>query len=100
MNVDSPKKAAAFDVWLFDKNEINTKSFVFMSDQLYRNDIERMQLETKGKAQVVEIGKELTLETDHLIMKIRVVDMVGDQVKNEPCEYFKSLTLDINIWQV
>jgi hypothetical protein len=100
LNDDPPLKAAAFDVWLFDKNEINTKSFVLMSELLHTNDIERIQLETKGRTQVAEIGKELTLETDHLIMKIRVVDMVCDQVENGLCEYFQSLTLDINVWQV
>ena len=100
LNDDTPKKAAAFDVWLFDKNEINTKSFVLMSESLYMNDIERIQLETKGRTQIAEIGKELTLETDHLIMKIRVVDMVCSQEKDGRCEYFQSLTLDINVWQV
>jgi len=100
LNIDTPKKAAAFDVWLFDKNEIDTKSFVLMSESLYTNDMERIQLETKGRTQIAEIGKELTLETDHLIMKIRVVDMVCSQVEIGGWEHFQSLTLDINVWQV
>lgn len=95
----SPKKATAFDIWLFDKNEINTRSIILMSHNAYDNDILRTQFEMKGMPVLAEIGKEIEIKTDHLLMQMRVLDMICDQAKSGRCEYFQRLSLDVNIWQ-
>lgn len=95
----TPKRPTAFDIWLFDKNEINTQSIILMSHNAYDNELLRAQFEMKGKPILAEIGKEIGINTDHLVMRIRVLDMICAQ--NEPgrCEYFQRLSLDVNIWQ-
>lgn len=96
----SPKKVNAFDVWLFDKNEINTKSIVLMSEQAYGDDILRTQIETKGSPIMADIGGEITLETTHLMMRVRVVDMLCEEGDPHKCEYFQRLTLELLIRQL
>jgi hypothetical protein len=93
-----PKKVTAFDVWLFDKNEINTKSIVMMSNHAYEDDILRTQMGVKGRPALAEIGKEIALRTTHLLMKIRVVDLVGETGSGQHCDYFLRLILELKIW--
>jgi len=97
---EKPAGASAFDVWLFDKNEINTKSMMLMSDRVYSDDVLRTQLETKGVPTKASIGRESIIETDHLLMKFRIVDMVGVKGEMGKCDYFTRLSVDINVWQV
>jgi hypothetical protein len=94
----TPKKVTAFDVWLFDKNEINTKSIVMMSNHAYEDDILRTQLGVKGNPALAEIGKEITLRTTNLLMKIRVVDLVGEAGSAQYCDYFLRLVLELKVW--
>jgi hypothetical protein len=93
----SPKKVNAFDVWLFDKNEIDTKSIVLMSEQAYGDDILRTQLESKGSPVLAEIGGEITLNTNHLLMRVRIVDMLCEEGDPQKCEYFQRLSLELVI---
>ncbi len=99
MENSNPKRPTAFDIWLFDKNEINTRSVILMSHNAYENDLLKAQFEMKGRPVLAEIGKEIDVSTDHLLLRIRVLDMICAQ--NEPgrCEYFQRLSLDVNIWQ-
>jgi hypothetical protein len=97
---ENPAGASAFDLWLFDKNEINTKSIMLMSDRVYSDDVLRTQLETKGVPTKAIIGRESIIETDHLLMKFRIVDMVGVKGEMGKFDYFTRLSVDINIWQV
>jgi hypothetical protein len=99
MDSGKPKKVTAFDIWLFDKNEINTRSIILMSHNAYENDILRAQFEMKGKPTLAEIGKEIEVKTDNLLMRMRVLDMICAQVEGGKCEYFQRLSLDVNIWQ-
>jgi hypothetical protein len=99
MDNSKPKKATAFDIWLFDKNEINTRSIILMSHDAYENEILRTQFEMKGKPILAEIGKEIKVKTDHLLMNMRVLDMICAQIEPGNCEYFQRLSLDVNIWE-
>jgi hypothetical protein len=94
----TPKKVTAFDVWLFDKNEINTKSIVMMSNHAYADDILRTQMGVKGRPALAKIGKEIPLRTTHLLMKIRVVDLVGEAGSAQHCDYFLRLILELKVW--
>jgi hypothetical protein len=93
----SPKRANAFDIWLFDKNEINTKSTVLMSEQAFEDDILRTRLEPKGSPVLAEIGKEITMETTHLQMRVRIVDMVCEESDPQKSDYFQRLSLELLI---
>jgi len=96
----SPKRINAFDIWLFDKNEINTQSTVLMSDQAYGDDVLRTQLESKGTPMMAEIGSEISMETTHLQMRVRIVDMVCEEGEPQKCATFQRLSLELLIRQL
>jgi hypothetical protein len=90
-----PKKVNALDIWLFDKNEINTKSVVIMSHEAYHDDIVLNQLRSKGDPILAEIGREITLKTTHLVMIVRIVDMVCEDLDPLSCTFFQRLSMEI-----
>ena len=95
---DSGEKPSVFDIWLFDKNEINTQSIVLMSSKAYNDDVLKKQLKTRGKPQKAVIGEESYIQTDHLLMKFRIVDMICNKGETGQCDTFTRLSIDINIW--
>jgi len=97
INDKTPKMVNAFDIWLFDKNEINTKSIVLMTERAYSNDILRTQLESKGLPILAKVGEETLLKTDNLRMSVRIVDMLHDGSDPLKSEFFQRLSLEIFI---
>jgi hypothetical protein len=73
---ETPRRVAAFEVWLFDKSDIRTVTKVLMSDFAY-NDEERLRkkLASKGEPVLATPGATFTLETTSLIVEARVVEM-------------------------
>jgi len=56
-----PASVTAFEVWLFDKNDIRTVTKVLMSKYAYDDDALRAKLAPKGEAVLVEPGKDRLL---------------------------------------
>jgi hypothetical protein len=50
------KRVTAFEVWLFDKNDIRTVTKVLMSDHAFNDDALRAKLAPKGEAVLGEEG--------------------------------------------
>jgi len=95
---DSGEKPSVFDIWLFDKNEINTQSIILMSSKAFSDDVLKKQLKTRGKPLKAVIGEESYIQTDHLLMKFRIVDMICSKGDTGQCDTFTRLSIDINIW--
>jgi hypothetical protein len=75
IGVGEPKKVTAFEVWLFDKNDIRTVTKVLMSNHAYQDENVRAKLSTKGEPVLLEPGKTIQLETATLNVSARVVDL-------------------------
>ncbi len=75
IGVGDPKKVTAFEVWLFDKNDIQTVTKVLMSTHAFNDAAIRQRLAAKGEPVQAEPETELVLETQTLQMVARVVDM-------------------------
>ena len=98
IGVGEPKKVQAFEVWLFDKNDIQTVTKVLMSAHAF-NDVATMQrLEAKGEPVLVERGKQIILETAALQLVANVSDMEYGQGALPDGSYFERLTLEIAVW--
>jgi hypothetical protein len=95
--VDSelPKKVDALDIWLFDKNEINTKSIVILSHESFHNDVVLTQVRSKGEPILAEIGREITIKTSHLVMIVRIVDMVCNEMDPMECSFFQRISMEV-----
>jgi hypothetical protein len=98
IGVGDPKKVTAFEVWLFDKNDIQTVTKVLMSAHAFNDDATRQRLAAKGEPILVEPGTESVLETQTLQLVARVVDLgYGDGAL--PAEsYFDRFTLELAVW--
>jgi len=61
IGVGDPKKVAAFEVWLFDKNDIQTVTKVLMSHHAFDDPTIYQRLESKGEPVLAEPGKRILL---------------------------------------
>ena len=98
IGVGDPKKAAAFEVWLFDKNDIQTITKVLMSEHVYKDPSMHQKLLSKGEPILAEPGKRILLETATLQLEARIVDMNYGQGPLPPNSYFERLTLELAVW--
>ncbi len=90
-----PARVTAFEVWLFDKNDIRTVTKVLMSKYAYNEDALRAKLAPKGEAVLVEPGKTFVLETASLRVHAEVSEMGYDEESTPPQLYFTRLTLSL-----
>ncbi len=91
---EGPQKVTAFEVWLFDKNEIKTVTKVLMSDHAYNNDQIRKKLAARGDAVLAQKGRELVLETEALSVLASVSDLAYGS-GGSPQSFFSKLTIEL-----
>jgi hypothetical protein len=98
IGVGEPKKVTALEVWLFDKNDIQTVTKVLMSEHANDDPAIRQRLLSKGEPVVVEPGMRFVMETASLQLEAKVVDMVYARGPLPENSYFSRLTLEISVW--
>ena len=98
IGVGEPKRVSAFEVWLFDKNDIQTVTKVLMSGHAINDESTYTRLEAKGEPVLATPGGTVLLETKTLRMAVRVMDMdygTGHMPENS---FFQRITLELAIW--
>ena len=98
IGVGDPKKVQAFEVWLFDKNDIQTVTKVLMSAHAFNDAATFQRLQAKGEPFMVERGKQVVLETAALQLVATVSDAEYGQGALPEESYFDRLTLEIAVW--
>lgn len=98
IGVGDPKKVTAFEVWMFDKNDIQTVTKVMMSPHAFNDAGFRSKLEAKGELIPIEPQKQIVLETQTLHMIATVSDMQYGQGTLPDGSYFDRVTLELAIW--
>lgn len=98
IGVGDPKKVTAFEVWMFDKNDIQTVTKVLMSPHAFNDPNFRTKLESKGEMFLVDNHKQIMLETQTLQMVVTVVDVQFGQGALPTGSYFDRITLELAIW--
>jgi len=99
IGVGEPKKVAAFEIWLFDKNDIQTVTKVLMSEHAFMDETLRSRLATKGEPFQADPGSEMVLETATLRLVARVVDMTYGGGAMPANSFFERVTLELAVWQ-
>lgn len=99
IGVGEPKKVTAFEVWLFDKNDIQTVTKVLMSEHAFADDVVRQRLAAKGEPVEASTGTQVVLETASLQLVARVVDMNYGEGALPDGSFFDSLILELAVWQ-
>ncbi|RJQ41431.1 MAG: hypothetical protein C4545_06785 [Anaerolineaceae bacterium] len=98
IGVGDPKKVSALEVWLFDKNDIQTITKVLMSAHSFNDASTRQRLAAKGETILVESGQRFVMETATLQLEARIVDMVYARDALPENSHFSRLTLEISVW--
>jgi hypothetical protein len=98
IGVGDPKKVTAFEVWLFDKNDIQTVTKVLMSQHAFNDPAINQRLSSKGEPVLAEPGKSILLETATLQLTARVVNMNYGQGALPANSFFEQLTLELQVW--
>jgi hypothetical protein len=98
IGVGDPKKVTAFEVWLFDKNDIQTVTKVLMSEHAYNDPTIRQRLASKGEPVLIGPDKKVLLETATLTLEARVVDMNYGSGALPQNSFFERLTLELAVW--
>jgi hypothetical protein len=95
IGVGDPKKVSAFEVWLFDKNDIQTVTKVLMSSYAYDDDDTRSRLTAKGDPVLAESGGIIELETASLRVEARIVDLTYGQGALPPGSFFERIAIEL-----
>jgi hypothetical protein len=98
IGVGDPKRVTAFEVWLFDKTDIQTVTKVLMSTHAYEDDSIRQRLAAKGEPILVRPGIEAVLETESLTMVARVESMGYGEGALPPESFFDRFILELSVW--
>ena len=98
IGVGEPNKVSAFEVWLFDKNDIQTVTKVLMSNYSYHDDETRTRLSAKGDPVVAEPGGVISLQTASLEVEARIVDMIYGESALPSQSFFERLTIELRAW--
>lgn len=99
IGTDTPKNVTAFEVWLFDKNDIRTETKVIMSDHAYFDEALKAKLAPKGEPVLARENEVIVLETATLIINATIKEMqYGTGGSLPPQSYFDSFTIELSAW--
>lgn len=98
IGLDSPKNVTAFEVWLFDKNDIRTVTKVIMSDHAFFDEALKAKLAPKGEPVLAREGETIVLETATLIINAEVTDMEYGSGALPPKSFFERFTVELSAW--
>lgn len=99
--LDQPHQhVGAFEVWLFDKDDIQTVTKLLVSEALADNPDAIASLSERGEIIVAREGETFELETASLRVRARVRSLkYGDNPALEPNSYFERLELELEPFQ-
>ena len=91
-----PQKVTAFEIWLFDKNDIRTVTKVLMSEHAYNDPSLTAKLKPKGDLIIAQPNELLILETASLRVQVQTVEMdYGWESNLPPRSYFENLVVEM-----
>lgn len=96
---NEPKKVNALEVWLFDKNDVQTITKVMMSGDAFEDENLRSSLERKGEPVEAELGKVFHLDTATLHLEAKVVDLAYGALTSQPKGYFQRYSLELAVYR-
>lgn len=98
IGTDSPKNVTAFEVWLFDKNDIRTITKVIMSDHAFFDDALKAKLAPKGEPVLARENETVVLETATLIINAEITELAYGTGTLPPQSFFERFTIELSAW--
>ncbi len=95
----SPDKIAAFEIWLFDKTDmdnVQTVTKVLMSEFAYSSPMLRDKMKDRGEAVLAEEGQTVVIEAVGLELRAEILDFqYGTDPSLPPNSYFQEITTQL-----
>jgi len=98
IGVGEPKKVTALELWLFDKNDVQTVTKVLYSEHAYRDETIRQSLLSKGEPILAKPGQRFIMETASLQLEARVIDLIYGRGPLPENSFFSRVTMEISVW--
>ena len=98
IGVGEPKRVSAFEVWLFDKNDIKTITKVLMCHHIYHDEAGHNRLAAKGEPILAQPNTEVVLMTETLQMVVRIIDMSYGEGALPENSFFDRIILELAVW--
>ncbi len=98
LGADVPRNVTAFEVWLFDKNDIRTVTKVVMSDHAFFDEAIKAKLAPKGDPVLARPNETIVLETATLIVNASVTELEYGTGALPPQSFFERFTVELSAW--
>lgn len=98
IGAETPKNVTAFEVWLFDKNDIRTVTKVVMSDHAFFDEAIKAKLAPKGEPVLARPNETIVLETASLIVNAEIVELEYGTNELPPQSFFERFTVELSAW--
>lgn len=95
INKGTPQQATAFEVWLFDKDDIRTVTKVLLSEHAWNDETLRQHLAPKGELILVKDNETVDLETKSLRVRARIREAEYGTQSSIGKGYFERLVLEL-----
>jgi len=110
INDGNPKKVIAFEVWLFDKDGIQTVTKLMLSRYANNDPVIHAKLEAQWKKWsssdfdkvdlvIMESQKQFLLETKTLQLMVSVIDLQYSERSSPTLSYFDRVTFELTVMQ-
>lgn len=85
-----------FDLWVFDKTDINTYSRILMTEKAYNDDALRAKVEANPLAEAVlaKSGETIAIESQTMRIEVKLEDVAFDDTNT----YFTNLKINMDVF--
>jgi len=97
IGVGEPKKVTAFEVWLFDKRDTRTSTYVLMSEYAFAKEDLRLRLAPRGTPLQASSGSEFLMETQTLRARVQIRELQYGRGPLPANSFFERLTLQLEV---
>ncbi|MHC1770222.1 MAG: hypothetical protein AB9907_00555 [Flexilinea sp.] len=99
INSTDPKAVTAFEIWLFDREDVQTPTYFLLSEFAYSNDQMLLRLKNKGRFDKIVNGSEYILESHSLKMAVKINALEYGSENGEKNSYFNKVLFDVCVWK-
>ncbi len=100
INNSDPKAVTAFEVWLFDRDDVQTPTHFLLSEFAFSNEVMLERLKNKGRFDLIEENREYLVEAQTLKMIVTVTDLEYGTGSSNRHSYFERVAFDVKVWQI
>ncbi len=102
MNNTDPKAVTAFEIWLFDRADVQTPTptYFLLSNYAYNNAAIFERLKAKGSTALIDTGKKYEIKSMTMRMEVKIISLVYGSKLSQSQSYFEKVMFDICVWKL